>query len=37
MPGSNGEHRLQEIFGTTVRARAFYDHQVLDHLNERMQ
>jgi hypothetical protein len=37
MPGSNGEHRLQENLGTTVRARAFYDHQVLDHLNERMQ
>jgi predicted pyridoxine 5'-phosphate oxidase superfamily flavin-nucleotide-binding protein len=37
MPGSAGEHRLQEAFGTTVRARAFYDHQVLDHLNERMR
>src|SRR3712207_1553610 len=37
MPCSNGEHRLQELFGTTLRARAFYEHQVLDHLNERMQ
>jgi uncharacterized protein len=37
MPGSNGEHRLQELFGTTLRARAFYEHQVLDHLNERMR
>ncbi|SDM08985.1 hypothetical protein SAMN05660642_01619 [Geodermatophilus siccatus] len=37
MPGSNGEHRLQELLGTAVRARAFYDHQVLDHLNERMR
>ncbi len=37
MPGSDGEHRLQELFGTTLRARAFYEHQVLDHLNERMR
>lgn len=37
MPGSHGEHRLQELFGTAVRARAFYDHQVLDRLNERMR
>ena len=37
MPGSNGEHRLQELFGTTLRARAFYEHQVLDHFNERMR
>ena len=37
MPGSTGEHRLQELLGTTTRARAFYDHQVLDHLNDRMQ
>jgi predicted pyridoxine 5'-phosphate oxidase superfamily flavin-nucleotide-binding protein len=37
MPGSIGEHALQERYGTTNRARGFYDHQVLDHLNEHMQ
>ncbi|MBM7807519.1 putative pyridoxine 5'-phosphate oxidase superfamily flavin-nucleotide-binding protein [Geodermatophilus bullaregiensis] len=37
MPGSIGEHVLQERYGTVSRARGFYDHQVLDHLNERMQ
>jgi hypothetical protein len=37
MPGSAGEHLLQQRHGTAVRARAFYDHQVLDRLNERMQ
>lgn len=35
-PGSDGEHRLQQQFGTTLRAQRFYDDQVLDHLNERM-
>src|ERR687886_2824326 len=37
MPGSIGEHHLQAQFGTPARARGFYDHQMLDHLNERMQ
>ncbi|MGY2067029.1 pyridoxamine 5'-phosphate oxidase family protein [Blastococcus sp. SYSU DS0619] len=37
MPGSSGEHRLQERYGTSTRARAFYDHQVLERLSERMQ
>ena len=37
MPGSIGEHHLQAQFGTTARARGFYDHQMLDPLNERMQ
>ncbi len=37
MPGSHGEHDLQDRFGTATRARAFYDHQMLDRLNERMQ
>jgi uncharacterized protein len=37
MPGSIGEHALQERYGTVSRARGFYDHQVLDHLNDRMQ
>ena len=37
MPGSIGEHLLQERFGTAQRARGFYNHQMLDHLNEHMQ
>lgn len=36
-PGSQGEHQLQEAFGTRERADRFYDQQVLDHLNERMR
>ncbi|MBJ8339956.1 pyridoxamine 5'-phosphate oxidase family protein [Antrihabitans sp. NCIMB 15449] len=35
-PGSNGEHRLQERFGTQDRADKFYSDQVLDRLNETM-
>jgi uncharacterized protein len=37
MPGSMGERLLQERFGTSGRARGFYNHQMLDHLNEHMQ
>ena len=37
LPGSDGEHLLQAVHGTERRARAFYDHQVLDHLNDRMR
>ena len=37
LPGSDGEHRLQRETGTERRARAFYDHQVLDRLSERMR
>src|SRR6266849_8918156 len=37
LPGSDGEHRLQEKYGTATRALAFYRHQVLDHLNAAMQ
>ncbi len=37
MPGSIGEHHLQQRYGTALRARGFYDHQVLDHLNDHMQ
>ena len=37
MPGSMGEHLLQERYDTAARARGFYDHQVLDHLNDRMR
>jgi hypothetical protein len=37
LPGSNGEHELQEKCTTTSRARAFYRHQVLSYLNPSMQ
>jgi hypothetical protein len=37
MPGSDGEHRLQEKYGRTTHALAFYKHQVIDHLNPAMQ
>ncbi len=37
LPGSHGEHALQRAHGTGRRARAFYDHQVLDRLNDRMR
>lgn len=37
MPGTRGEHELQERHGTTRRADVFYANQMLDHLNERMQ
>ena len=37
MPGSNGEHALQERYGTVARARSFYRRQVLDRLNESMR
>lgn len=37
MPGSDGEHRLQQKFGKTTHAMAFYKHQVINHLNSPMQ
>ena len=37
MPGSLGERLLQERYGTAPRARGFYNHQMLDHLNNHMQ
>lgn len=37
MPGSIGEHLLQERYGTAPRARGFYNHQMLDHVNDRMR
>jgi uncharacterized protein len=37
LPGSNGEHELQEKCSTTERAHAFYRHQVLGYLNPSMQ
>jgi len=36
-PGSAGEHRLQEKYGTADRAARFYDQQMLDHVNEQMR
>lgn len=37
LPGSAGEHALQERYGTTGRADRFYEQQVSDRLNMRMQ
>jgi NADPH-dependent 2,4-dienoyl-CoA reductase/sulfur reductase-like enzyme/predicted pyridoxine 5'-phosphate oxidase superfamily flavin-nucleotide-binding protein len=37
LPGSDGEHRLQQKYGTTVQALAFYKHRMLTHLNPAMQ
>src|SRR5512135_2044933 len=37
MPESIGERRLQQRYGTVSRARSFYTHQMLDHLNNCMQ
>jgi uncharacterized protein len=37
LPGSEGEHLLQEAYGTTVRANSFYRRQLLDRLNPRMR
>ncbi|MGH3495433.1 MAG: pyridoxamine 5'-phosphate oxidase family protein, partial [Sciscionella sp.] len=36
MPGSSGEHMLQCAFGSTERAKRFYDDQVSDVLNDTM-
>jgi predicted pyridoxine 5'-phosphate oxidase superfamily flavin-nucleotide-binding protein len=36
-PGSAGEHELQERYGNTKRANAFYDNQVLDYLTPEMR
>ena len=37
LPGSDGEHELQEAYSTSARAEAFYRNQVLDYLNSHMQ
>jgi predicted pyridoxine 5'-phosphate oxidase superfamily flavin-nucleotide-binding protein len=37
MPGSRGEHELQELYGTRARAEAFYQKQVLSYLNPQMR
>ena len=36
LPGSHGEHDLQQQYGTRSRAEAFYRHQVLTYLNPPM-
>jgi predicted pyridoxine 5'-phosphate oxidase superfamily flavin-nucleotide-binding protein len=36
LPGSSGEHLLQRQFGTEKRALAFYNYQMMDHLNDVM-
>ncbi|PTX58450.1 hypothetical protein C8P63_11637 [Melghirimyces profundicolus] len=36
LPGSRGEHFLQKEYGTEKRALAFYNNQMLDHLNQTM-
>jgi hypothetical protein len=36
LPGSKGEHRIQNKLATTKKAKAFYDKQMLDHLNPTM-
>jgi len=36
LPGSRGEHRLQKELATTKKALAFYNKQMLDHLNPTM-
>ena len=37
LPGSDGEHVVQERWDAVDRARTFYDRQMLDHLNEQMR
>lgn len=37
LPGSRGEHELQQAVGSVKRARAFYNNQVLDHVNAHMR
>jgi len=36
LPGSKGEHRIQNKLATTKKAKAFYGKQMLDHLNPTM-
>lgn len=37
LPGSAGEHTLQEMFETRERAERFYEKAMKDHLTDRMQ
>jgi predicted pyridoxine 5'-phosphate oxidase superfamily flavin-nucleotide-binding protein len=36
LPGSEAERAVQQKYGSTPRANAFYKHQVLDHINHHM-
>ena len=37
LPGSDGEHKMQEKLNTQDRAKSFYDRQMLDYLAPHMQ
>lgn len=37
LPGSEGEHEAQRVYGTERKALAFYNKQMLDYLNPLMQ
>ena len=37
LPGSQGEHELQQKYGKSLQALAFYKHRVLSHLNPAMR
>jgi predicted pyridoxine 5'-phosphate oxidase superfamily flavin-nucleotide-binding protein len=37
LPGSDGEHQMQDQWDSVDRARGFYERQVLDHLNQHMR
>ena len=37
LPGSDGEHQLQRLYGSDDRAHGFYTRQVLDYLSPTMQ
>ena len=37
LPGSDGEHKMQEEFNTKDKAKNFYDTQMLDYLADEMQ
>lgn len=37
LPGSQGEHEMQEAWGTQTQAKSFYDRQMLDYLAPLMQ
>lgn len=37
MFGSDGEKKLQEVYGTVKKANSFYDNQVIDNINNKMK
>lgn len=37
LPGSDGEHKMQEVFNTQDKAKDFYNRQMLDYLAPEMQ